>query len=109
MHAHLVLTSQQDSNTSPGRKLAQVCRCIAPEQHEDFGMILPNVGWKVDQDAFGGSWLVKQWIHDGTVNGVPHNRHDLKRSWEVIRDSSIHSYRMEHNPTYRVRADMYRI
>jgi hypothetical protein len=45
-------------------------------------------------------WQV--WLADGVVHGVRHAKGDRKRTWEVLRDESLHSYVMTNNPTYKV-------
>eukprot|EP00753_Platysulcus_tardus_P008360 PLAT15919.1.p1 GENE.PLAT15919.1~~PLAT15919.1.p1 ORF type:complete len:1334 (+),score=543.12 PLAT15919.1:95-4003(+) len=47
-------------------------------------------------------WVqVKKWMKDESVDGVPRVAGERKRTWEVIRDSMLHSYLIDHNPLYR--------
>ena len=41
------------------------------------------------------------WLADGVVHGVRHQKGDRKRTWEVLRDESLHSYVISNNPKYK--------
>lgn len=60
-------------------------------------------GWILESQADGRQILSKVWLDQRVIDGVPHDAGDRKRTWEVIRDSELYSYRMEKNPTYAVR------
>eukprot|EP00753_Platysulcus_tardus_P022558 PLAT9771.1.p1 GENE.PLAT9771.1~~PLAT9771.1.p1 ORF type:complete len:1198 (+),score=594.86 PLAT9771.1:165-3596(+) len=52
------------------------------------------------EDAYGFLTLRKRWMADGVVEGIPHVRDQLKRTWEVIRDEGIASFNIYKNPKY---------
>jgi hypothetical protein len=47
-----------------------------------------------------GVGLVKKWLEDGEIDGEAHVKGRSKRTWEVIRDSTLHTFRIEENPRY---------
>ncbi len=46
-------------------------------------------------------WVGQVWLADGLVHGVRHAKGDRKRTWEVLRDESLHSYVLTSNPVYK--------
>jgi hypothetical protein len=63
-----------------------------------------DVGWALREDPYrgGGNFLkVKLWSEAGEVEGQFHQAGDPKCTWEVVKDSTVHSYRIDHNPSYR--------
>ena len=68
------------------------CECCAP-------------GWRVELGREGCLWICKVWTDTGTVDGVKHYEGQRKRTWEVLRDEGVHSYRIEENENYKVRKD----
>ena len=60
-------------------------------------------GWVLkEEQATGSKFRMKEWKSAGYDDqGVRHEAGQLKRTWECIRDSGLHSYRMDINPKYR--------
>jgi hypothetical protein len=58
-------------------------------------------GWVLETDARSRQTLSKVWLADGIINGVRHSKGDRKRTWEVLRDESLHSYVISANPRYK--------
>ena len=60
-------------------------------------------GWVLKEERSTGSkFKLKEWKQTGYDDqGVKHNKGELKRTWECIRDAGLHSYRMDVNPKYR--------
>lgn len=58
-------------------------------------------GWVLETDAKSHQTLTKVWLADGVVHGVRHAKGDRKRTWEVLRDESLHSYVLTNNPVYK--------
>jgi hypothetical protein len=61
-------------------------------------------GWALRPDPYrGGDYFmkVKLWTEAGESEGKFHDAGDPKSTWEVVRDSIVHSYRIEANPQYK--------
>lgn len=86
-------------------------------------------GWILNTDTEGRQWVAKQWLTDGTTDGIPHYQGQKKRTWEVgvpdlcsaptiarymalqgdtqsmfqvIRDNDLETYEMTENEVYAV-------
>lgn len=44
---------------------------------------------------------VKRWQEDGEFHGVPYQTGDIKKTYQVIAETGIHSYDIMDNPTYK--------
>ena len=75
--------------------------CEPTQEAEVFGEDRAK-GWRLVLGADGWLWVTKVWTDNGTVDLVWHQAGQYKRTWEVIRDNTFHSYNMSHNPKYRV-------
>jgi hypothetical protein len=42
----------------------------------------------------------KRWLNNGSVNGLNHKIGDFAKTWEVIRENGLHSYRIQDNENY---------
>lgn len=40
-------------------------------------------GWILNTDTEGRQWVAKQWLTDGTTDGIPHYQGQKKRTWEA--------------------------
>lgn len=48
--------------------------------------------------------LYRTWRRNGSLGDVPHKKGDRMRTWQVMQELGLHSYRMSKNPLYTVRA-----
>ncbi len=60
-------------------------------------------GWKVVGNDGYKQWKVKVWQRSGKsdFNQEEHKKGQRKRSWEVIADEGLHTYRIDQNPHYK--------
>ena len=66
-------------------------------------------GWRIRKDPtreYGNYVEIKVWMSNGKKLGVRHHKGQTKLTWQVIQDSSIHSYSIFANPTYNVAASV---
>jgi hypothetical protein len=42
----------------------------------------------------------KVWMRDGSISGLRHRKGSKKTTWEVIRDTALHTYDIAANPNY---------
>ena len=56
-------------------------------------------GW-VETVSNGSVLKFKVWQEDGVLQGLKHRKGDKKKTWEVIRDSALHTYDITENPNY---------
>ena len=59
-----------------------------------------NAGWEMEKDEEGFKVHTKKWLDSGEVMGVKHRKGGLKKTWEAVRDSQVHTYNIRHNPNY---------
>ena len=68
------------------------------------GMYLTTVekeqGWICKQNEDGVLQRYKVWMEDGDMTGLRHERGTKKATWEVIRDTALHTYDISENPNY---------
>jgi len=57
-------------------------------------------GWTVQLGTEGTALLFKTWLDSGVSNGCFHEAGQRKRTWEVVADEGLHSYRLEDNAEY---------
>jgi len=57
-------------------------------------------GWVVKQNKNGILQRFKVWMEDGVISELRHHKGDQKATWEVIRDSALHTYDITENPNY---------
>eukprot|EP00753_Platysulcus_tardus_P018673 PLAT7004.19.p1 GENE.PLAT7004.19~~PLAT7004.19.p1 ORF type:complete len:1050 (+),score=341.53 PLAT7004.19:205-3150(+) len=71
-----------------------------PREHLTLSAAELADGWKLED--YGGKQLrFKVWKEDGVIAHVRHLTGQRKRTWEVMRDSQLHTYDIEMNPSYR--------
>lgn len=59
--------------------------------------------WRMDKDLNGKhTYEYAAWPSSGEYAGKPHSKGDIMKTWELISTQSVHSYRLEHNPFYRL-------
>jgi len=59
-----------------------------------------KAGWELTKDENNLSVHRKMWMDSGDVMGVRHGEGDLKKTWEAIRDTQVHTYNIRNNPKY---------
>lgn len=69
--------------------------------HGELAMVRKASRWDRIEREDGVKLRVKRWKEEGTVQGVTHRAGQMLRTWEVVRESGIHSYSMSSNPEYR--------
>ena len=56
--------------------------------------------FRVIESESGQRVKLRAWRRNGAVDGVPHKRGETMRTWQLIQELGLHSYRMSKNPVY---------
>ena len=59
-----------------------------------------KMGWIIRPNKDGVLERFKVWMKDGVTAGQRHVKGDTKKTWEVIRDTALHTYEITANPNY---------
>jgi len=59
-----------------------------------------KAGWELEEDEDGFKVHRKKWIDTGEIAGKRHQEGDMKKTWEAIRDTQVHTYSIRNNPIY---------
>ena len=57
-------------------------------------------GWVCKQNDDGITVRYKVWMKDGVMSQLRHVKGHKKTTWEVIRDTALHTYNIKENPVY---------
>lgn len=56
--------------------------------------------FRVIESESGQRLKLRAWRRSGAVDGVPHKRGETMRTWQLIQELGLYSYRMSKNPVY---------
>jgi hypothetical protein len=59
-----------------------------------------KAGWELTKDDEGYSVHRKMWTDTGEIVGRRHTEGEMKKTWEAIRDTQVHTYNIRNNPKY---------
>ena len=57
-------------------------------------------GWVCKQNSDGILLRYKVWMEDGSMSELRHHKGEKKKTWQVIRDTALHTYDISENPNY---------
>ena len=73
------------------------------KDHQSGGrltLVEKEQGWVEKVSDNGILQRYKVWMEDGALHDLRHHKGDKKTTWEVIRDSALHTYDITENPNY---------
>ena len=74
-------------------------------EHDDvnlFGRKLHGGEFRDSKHPETGQFIQRRvWTRTGVLNGVKHHRGKPMRTWQVLQELGLYSYRLDHNPEYR--------
>ncbi len=73
---------------------------VADREQASLSHLEKTMGWIVKSNDDGIMQRKKLWMQDGVTHGMKHKKGQAKSTWEVIRDTALHTYDIASNPHY---------
>ena len=84
----------------PGFTEPHVCYAGLVPEDASLTPVERKLGWVLEDNFDGSTLRYKVWTEDGVTGGQRHEKGQKKATWEVIRDSALHTYDISANPAY---------